>query len=165
MVAIPEGPGGFGGPTSRRTSEVTSGCRVATGAAVAQVPKPRPRNVVEVPNPGCRLGTETPPQGPFCDGAGDRIRTGDPLLGKHYPICAVLQTWEQREMLSSYLLLRSGHRSDRTPNYTLSARREPCGVHRALIWDETLGRIGEVHRSRCPRIGQSATCDRRRGSM
>ena len=41
------------------------------------------------------------------DGAGDRIRTGDPLLGKHYPICAVLQTWEQREMLSSYLLLRS----------------------------------------------------------
>ena len=29
------------------------------------------------------------------------------LLGKHYPICAVLQTWEQREMLSSYLLLRS----------------------------------------------------------
>ena len=41
------------------------------------------------------------------NGAGDRIRTGDPLLGKHYPICAVLQTWEQREMLSSYLLLRS----------------------------------------------------------
>ena len=27
-------------------------------------------------------------------------------LIKHYPICAVLQTWEQREMLSSYLLLR-----------------------------------------------------------
>ena len=40
-------------------------------------------------------------------GAGDRIRTGDPLLGKHYPICAVLQTWELGEMLSSYLLLRS----------------------------------------------------------
>ena len=29
------------------------------------------------------------------------------LLGKHYPLCAVLQTWNQSEMLSSYLLLRS----------------------------------------------------------
>ena len=59
----------------------------------------------------CRLGCEKPAGRRVLKlhrtGAGDRIRTGDPLLGKHYPICAVLQTWEQREMLSSYLLLRS----------------------------------------------------------
>ena len=36
---------------------------------------------------------------------GDRYET---LLSPDYPICAVLQTWKQREMLSSYLLLRSG---------------------------------------------------------
>ena len=81
---------------------------MGTGASVAQVPKQRPASVVEVPEPGCRLATEPPHRALSEDGAGDRIRTGDPLLGKHYPICAVLQTWEQREMLSSYLLLRSG---------------------------------------------------------
>ena len=52
------------------------------------------------------------------DGAGDRIRTGDPLLGKHDPLCAVLQTWEQREMLSSYLLLRSSLVSTADPTVT-----------------------------------------------
>ena len=36
---------------------------------------------------------------------GDRYEM---LLSPDYRMCAVLQTWTQREMLSSYLLLRSG---------------------------------------------------------
>ena len=34
-------------------------CRPATGASVACVPEPRPRSVVQVPAPGCRLATGT----------------------------------------------------------------------------------------------------------
>ena len=69
-------------------------------------------------------------------GAGDRIRTGDPLLGKHYPTCAVLdrgfpcEYWGSGiRFLSSYLLLHS------LVSYRV-LRRRPRGayqVHRVTI--------------------------------
>jgi len=35
------------------------GCRTATGARVAQEPKPRPKSVAKEPKPVCRRGTQT----------------------------------------------------------------------------------------------------------
>ena len=58
-------------------------CRPATGASVACVPEPRPRSVVQVPAPGCRLATGTSQPWGGEVGAGEGIRTLDPLLGKH----------------------------------------------------------------------------------
>ena len=58
-------------------------CRPATGASVACVPEPRPRSVVQVPAPGCRLATGTSQHLAALVGAGEGIRTLDPLLGKH----------------------------------------------------------------------------------
>ena len=108
---------------------------MGTGASVAQVPKPRPASVVEVPERGCRLATEPPHRALSGDGAGDRIRTGDPLLGKHCPLCAVLQTWEQSEMLSSYLLLRAAAAESRKPRCstpTMTACRMPTSPDEAV---------------------------------
>ena len=55
---------------------------MGTGASVAQVPKPRPASVVEVPEPGCRLATEPPHRVVVNVGAGDGTRTRDILLGR-----------------------------------------------------------------------------------
>ena len=86
----------FGADGKRRTST----CGLRLGASVS---------ATEGKAPGIR-DEEAPYQRGFfiqyVIGAEDEIRTRDTLLGKHYPICAVLQTWEQSEMLSSYLLMR-----------------------------------------------------------